>query len=160
MRSPVVSRSWPRTCNLVFHAVPGAVNTMNAVPHGTIPERRLDERIAVGLRTVLTFRDGNLIWTEADAGIADLSTGGMFVMCDRCPTADQRVVVQFSSRRGRCTAMGSPVHFDGTGRGGFGVRFDHVNDKLLSLLRDLHLLSPYGQAREMSAIEDAQISVH
>ncbi len=133
---------------------------MNAVPEGAIPERRLGERIAVGLRAVLTFRDGSLIWTEADAGIADLSTGGMFVMCDRCPTSDQRIVVRFSSRRGTCTATGSPVHFDGVGRGGFGVQFEQVNDELMRLLRDLHLLSPYGQAREMSAIGDAQISVH
>lgn len=132
---------------------------MNAVPEGYIPERRLDERIAVGLRAVLTFHDGSLIWTEADAGIADLSTGGMFVMCDRCPTAERRIVLGFSSRRGRCAAMGSPVHFDGIGRGGFGVRFDDVNDEMLALLCDLRLLSPYGQAREMSAIEDAQISV-
>lgn len=132
---------------------------MNAVPEGAIPERRIDERIAVGLRAVLTFRDGTLIWTEADAGVADLSTGGMFVMCDRCPTANRRIVLQFASRRGICMARGSPVHFDGMGRGGFGVQFDDVNDEMLALLRDLRLLSPYGQAKEMSAIDDAQISV-
>lgn len=132
---------------------------MDAVPEGAIPERRLDERIAVGLRAVLTFRDGALVWTEADAGIADLSTGGMFVMSDRCPTGDQRIVLQFSSRRGACSATGTPVHFAGNGRGGFGVRFDHVNDELEALLRDLRLLSPYGQAKEMSAITDAQVFV-
>ena len=132
---------------------------MNVVPQGTVPERRLEERIAVGLRAVLTFRDGSLIWTEADAGIADLSVGGMFVMCDRCPTVERRIVLQFSSRRGPCTAMGMPVRFEGLGRGGFGVRFEDVNDEMLALLRDLRLLSPYGQAREMSAIADAQISV-
>ncbi|RMH40555.1 MAG: PilZ domain-containing protein [Deltaproteobacteria bacterium] len=126
---------------------------------GSIPDRRYDERIAVGVRAVLTYRDGNIIWTEADAGIADLSAGGMFVMCDRCPTHDQRVWLTFTSRRGVCRAIGRPVHFAGDARGGFGVQFDHVSDELRALLRDLRLLSPYGQAKEMAAIEDAQIEV-
>ena len=123
----------------------------------TADDRREDERIAVGLRALLTYRDGTLIWTEADAGIADLSRGGMYVLCDRCPNLGQRIVLQFSSRRGRCNAVGFPVHF--SGHGGFGVRFEWVNEELAGLLRDLRLLSPIGQAREMSGISDAQVSV-
>ena len=66
-------------------------------------------------------------------------------------------MLQFSSRRGRCNAVGFPVHF--SGHGGFGVRFEWVNEELAGLLRDLRLLSPIGQAREMSGISDAQVSV-
>jgi hypothetical protein len=141
-----------------FRQVPGLVIHMEAVPEGVVPDRRVDERITVGMRAVLTFRDGSIIWTEADAGIADLSQGGMFVMCDRCPTPDQHVVLRFSSRRGRCAAVGSPVHA-GVDRGGFGVRFEEINDELAALLRDLRILSPFGQAKEMHAIVDAQIEI-
>ena len=123
----------------------------------TAEDRRGDERIAVGLRALLTYREGTVIWTEADAGVADLSRGGMYVLCDRCPSPEQRVVLQFSSRRGRCRAVGFPVHFNR--HGGFGVCFEYVNDALLWLLRDLRLLSPLGQARELYSIEDAQIDV-
>ena len=39
----------------------------------TADDRREDERIAVGLRALLTYRDGALICTEAEAGMADRS---------------------------------------------------------------------------------------
>ena len=132
-----------------------AVDNMYAVV--TADDRRGDERIAVGMRAVLTYREGSVLWTEADAGIADLSRGGMYVLCDRCPAGDQRVILQFSSRRGMCRAIGFPVRF--SSRGGFGVRFEYVSDELLGLLRDLRLLSHLGQAREMSVIIDAAINV-
>jgi hypothetical protein len=122
-----------------------------------VDDRREEARIAVGLRAVLTYRDGSLIWTEADAGVADLSRGGMYVLCDRCPNLGQRILFRLSSHRGACAATGHPVHF--RGHGGFGVRFAYVNQEMLALLRDLRSLSASGQARAMAVITDAQISV-
>ena len=124
----------------------------------TADDRREDARIAVGLRAVLTFREGTVIWTEADAGVADLSRGGMYVLCDRCPGLERRIDLEFSSRRGRCRAAGFPVHVQS--HGGFGVRFEYVNDELRALLKDLRLLSSVGQVREICAIDDAEITVH
>jgi len=126
-------------------------------PPATPRDRRDYARLAVGLRAVLTFVDGSVRWTEVDAGVADLSYGGMYVLCDRCPSEGQRIMLQLTSPRGPCVAVGGPVHVQQ--HGGFGVRFDDVNGALRAFIRTLQRLEPVEQAQVVGRVTDAHVTV-
>jgi hypothetical protein len=119
-------------------------------------ERRDRERLPLGVQVLLTFNSGPSRWTETDAAVVDISPDGMFVRCDRVPDLGQRVLVGFMDERGHlCAAAGRMVRFDGWG--GFGVRFDSVNESLAEFIRALQLATPAGRAGVIASARDVRV---
>lgn len=93
-------------------------------------------RVPVQLPATMTYARGRRAWTEADAHLVDVSTGGALVCCDRVPKASNSVLVcMLSTRRGLCAAAGDPIRRDT--RGGFAIRFRHVNNAMAEFLGEL-----------------------
>ncbi len=119
-------------------------------------DKRAAIRIPVRSRCLVTFDDNGLIWTEADAAIQDLSRDGMFVRCDRVPTAEQEIALRFSlDRYGTCAANGRAVR----AAGGFGVQFTSVNYTLIELMKEMRILGPLHVRQVLRTIRDARITV-
>jgi hypothetical protein len=119
-------------------------------------ERRNHERILLAGQITVHFKDKEIRWTETDATLVDLSSGGMFIRCDRMPRQGQRVLIGLMHEdRGLCAAWGKAVRVDGWG--GFGVEFNRTNDRLTELVGELQLASPQNRGEQFAGAVDARI---
>ncbi len=108
---------------------------LTPAPKPIVPiDRRVRDRIVLDVPITLQF-GVDAAWLETDARLIDLSLDGMLIRCDRVPSLCQRVfLVVEHAFVGECVALGSPVRF---ASGGFGVRFEHTNDLMQELIRNL-----------------------